>query len=384
MAAASGAFGRVALLGPAPPDRGGIAHETARLSRELSAITPLDYLTFSRPYPRWLDPRRFGVDQSLADAGARPLLDYRSPRSWRAAADEIVRLGAGALLVPWWTSFWALPVRGVFRRLASRAPAVRRVLLCHNVEEHESGAGRRLLSWGAFDAADAFVTHSESSRAELERRFPGRPAAAIPLPVPERPPFSRQAARQRLGLPESDPLVLFLGLVRAYKGVDLLLDAAPRIVRETGARVAVVGEVFPDARELAQRAAASVVRDRILWKDEYVPEPEMGVWLSACDAVALPYRRIAASAIAARAIAARRPMAAAAAGGLGETVVPGATGELFAAGDAHGLADAVRRVLDRGVETYRPGLDRAAEEASWPRYARRILDFLEGMPARRG
>jgi glycosyltransferase involved in cell wall biosynthesis len=368
---------RVALLGPAPPDRGGIAHETARLARELSRLTTLDYYTFSRPYPTWMDPRRFAVDPALPPAGAKPLLDYRSPRSWRSAADEIARGGAAAVLVPWWTSFWAVPMRGVFRRLAARAPAVARILVCHNVEEHESGAAKRWLSFGALDLAQAYVVHSESSLAELMRRFPGRPAEVVPLPVPEAPAISKEAARRRLGLPEHDPLVLFLGLVRAYKGVDLLLDAAPRIVASSGARIAVVGEVFPDARDLARRARTSPVADRILWRDEYVPEPEMGVWLAASDVLALPYRRISASAIAARAVAATRPMAAADAGGLPETVVPGVTGELFPAGNASSLADAVLTILERGFDAYREGLERAATAARWPRYAERVLAFAE-------
>lgn len=372
---------RVALLGPAPPDRGGIAHETARLARELSRIADLDYVTFSRAYPRWLDPRRFALDPRLPPAPARPLLDYLSPGSWRRTAQTIAARGTHALLVPWWTSFWALPVRAVFRAVRKRSADAVRVLLCHNVRDHESTPLKRLLTFGAFDAADGFLVHSEENHAELVRRFPERPVEAVPLPVLEEPTVGRADARGRLGLGPG-PLVLFLGLVRRYKGVDLLLDAAPRIVRETGVRVAVVGEVFPDARELAHRRDASPVRDRILWRDEYVSEEEMALWLAACDVVVLPYREISASAIAARALAARRPIAAAAVGGLKDAVLPGSTGELFPAGNADALADAVERVLGR-PEFYAAGLDQAAREAAWPRYARRVLDFLKIVRARK-
>jgi D-inositol-3-phosphate glycosyltransferase len=164
--------------------------------------------------------------------------------------------------------------------------------------------------------------------------------------------------------------------------VDVFL-AAPRIVRESGARIAVVGEVFPDASFLARLHRSSPMADRILWKDQYVSEEEMGMWLAASDVVVLPYREISGSAIAARAIGARRPIAAAAVGGLKDIVVPGVTGELFPAGDADGLADAVARVLTRGPAAYAPGLDRAARETSWPRYAERILSFLTSLPDRK-
>jgi glycosyltransferase involved in cell wall biosynthesis len=367
----------LAILGPAPPDRGGIAHETARLAAELSRLTSVQYLTFSRDYPRWLHPRRFGGDPRLSAAPAAPAFDYLSPRSWRVTAEKIADGGAAGVIVPWWTSFWGLPVRALFRRLARLAPETRRVLLCHNLEDHESGAFKRFLTLGAFSAADAFLVHSEKDRAEIERRFPRQAVAALPLPALD-PGADRETARKRLEV--EGPLALFLGLVRRYKGVETLLEAAPSIVRETGARIAVVGEVFPDAAELSRLRRSSAVAESILWKDEYVSEEEMGMWLAASDVVVLPYRKISGSAIAARAIGARRPIVAAAVGGLEDVVVPGVTGELFRPGDAGGLADAVSLVLSRGLSAYTPGLDRAAAETAWPRYAEKILSFIASLP----
>ena len=374
----------VAILGPAPPDRGGIARETALLAAELGRRTPTAWFTFSRRYPRWLDPRRFDVDAGLPESSAMPMLDYAAPGSWNRTAEAIVSRGPEALIVPWWTAFWGLPFRAVFRRVARLSPATRRVLLCHNVEDHEGGALRKFLAMGAFLAADGFVVHAAADRARLERLAPGRPSVVLAHPtaalIP--PPDSREEARRKLGLSVSEPLVLFLGLVRRYKGVDLLLEAAPEIVRRTRATIAIVGEVFPDARELLRRAEASPVRDRIQWKDSYVSEEEMTLWLAACDVVALPYRAISGSGIAARAFAAGRPVAAAAVGGLADAVEPGSTGELFPPGDSAALARAVETVLARGDDAYAPGLARAAERASWPLYVDALLKFIVDLRSR--
>jgi glycosyltransferase involved in cell wall biosynthesis len=368
------------ILGPSPPDRGGIARETRLLAEELSRRVEVGvrWLTFSRRYPRWLDPRRFDRDPALPPSGAEPVLDYASPLSWRRTAEAVAADGAEALLVPWWTAFWALPLRSVLRRVRALSPKTSRVLLCHNVEEHEGGALRRFLSVGAMTAADAFVCQSESDRALLERRAPGRSVRVLPHPVVRAggEPVSREAARERLGVPADGPLVLFLGLVRPYKGVDLLLDAAPEIARRTGARFAIVGEVFLDARDTMRWVDASPVRDRLLVHDAYVSEEAMATWLAACDVVVLPYRAISGSGIAARAIAAARPMAASGVGGLKEAVRPGVTGELFPPGDAAALAAAVQRVLARGADAYAPGLAEAAERYSWTRYVDELLEFL--------
>jgi glycosyltransferase involved in cell wall biosynthesis len=376
---------RVAILGPSPPDRGGIARETRLLAEELSRRADLGvrWLTFSRPYPRWLDPRRFDRDPSLPSSDAEPMLDWASPLSWKKTSEAITAGGAQALLVPWWTSFWALPLRSVLRHVGKRSAETRRVLLCHNVEEHEGGAFRRFLSVGAMTAADALVCQTEADRDLLSKRAPGRPACVLPHPVVRgNAPRSREEARARLSVPADGPLALFLGLIRRYKGVDLLLDAAPEIARRTGARVAIVGEVFPDARDTMRRVEASPVRDRLIVHDAYVSEDAMNDWLAACDVVVLPYRAISGSGIAARAIAASRPMAASAVGGLQDAVVPGSTGELFPPGDAAALAAAVQRALARGVDAYAPGLAEAAARFSWTRYVDELLGFLSSLPAR--
>lgn len=376
----SGGSRRVAILGPAPPDRGGIAHETRRLAEELSRLGRVDYFTFSRSYPRWLDPRRYARDAGLPPSPALPALDYRSPRTWAATAGRIAAAAPDALLVPWWTAFWGIPFRAVLRGVGRRLPAVPRVLLCHNVEDHEPHAIKRAITLAAFRAADGYVVHATADGQRIARELPGRPVAVLPLPAPAPPPLSQAEARRALGV--DGPLLLFLGLVRPYKGVDLLLAAAPRIVAETGARIAIVGEVFARSRRLEALRAASPVRDRILWVDRYVSEEEMALWLVAADAVAVPYRRVSGSAIAARAIGARRPIVAAAVGGLTDVVVPGSTGETFPPGDADALAGAARVVLARGAAGYAAGLGAAAERMAWPRYAEGILAFLGALTKR--
>jgi glycosyltransferase involved in cell wall biosynthesis len=367
---------RLAVLGPSPPDRGGIARETARLVEELGLIDPVLWLTFSRRYPRWLDPRRFDEHDGGRPEDALALLDYASPRSWRETARRAAEEADGGLIIPWWTAFWALPDRAVMRRVRRLSPSTPRVLLCHNVVDHEGGAVRALLSRGAITEADGFVVHAAADAERLTRIAPGRPVLTLPHPVEKIPDRERGETRRRLGLDAHTPLVLVLGLVRRYKGVDTLLDAAPAIVRDTGARIAVVGEVFPEARELTRRAASSAVAGSLIWKDAYVGEEEMRDWMFACDVAVLPYRAVSGSGIAARAFAAGRPVVAARVGGLRDSVAAGETGELFDPGDAAGLAAAVSTVLARPAGFYDVAVRTAAERASWPRYAQAVAGFV--------
>jgi D-inositol-3-phosphate glycosyltransferase len=359
---------RIAIVGPAPPDRGGIAQQTRLLAANLGADLAL-YASHARPYPRWLDPRRFADAPDLAgfEPASERIFDYARPSSWTRTAEAVRASGAQAVLVPWWTSFWALPVRGLFGRLAEIEPEIRRFLLCHNVVEHETTAWKRVLSRAAFARAHGMIVHSEGDRARLSGELARKTVRLLALPVERRPRPDRSRVRRELGI--EGPLVLFLGLVRRYKGVDVLLEAAPQIRAGSGATIAVVGEVFREARAQIRSAP-----DGVRLVDRYLREEEMDGWLAACDVVVCPYRRISSSAIAARAVGAGRPIVASDLPGF-RPFVGSETGELVPPGDAPALARAVLQVIARGVDSYGPALERVARRHDWSAYVAGIRDF---------
>jgi glycosyltransferase involved in cell wall biosynthesis len=231
---------RLALLGPGPPDRGGIAQQTMLLADALGPALA-GYFTYSRAYPRLINPRRFDVAPELLEAARKavPVLDWANPFSWKAAARRIAATEADAVIAPWWTAFWGPSLAGVFRATREDDARFRNILLCHHVFDHESAAWKKWLTWRAFAAADAVIAQSDADRDTIAARFPKMPIRVLPHPVEDRLLADREASRRKLGVEK--PLVLFLGLIRPYKGLDVLFDAAPRILDETGAGIAIVG-----------------------------------------------------------------------------------------------------------------------------------------------
>jgi glycosyltransferase involved in cell wall biosynthesis len=369
--------GRIALLGPGPPDRGGITHQTMLLADALGPRLA-GYFTYSRAYPRLVNPRRFDVAPELREAAGRvaPALDWANPFSWKETARRIAATNASAVVAPWWTAFWGLPLRGTFRGIRRHNTRIRNVLLCHHVFDHESAGWKKWLTWKAFAAADAVIAQSDADRDTIAARFSAMPIRVLPHPVEARPLADRVAARRKLGIDR--PLVLFLGLIRPYKGLDVLFRASPRIVEETGASIAVVGEVFPDSREEVARLMKLPVAAHVRLVDRYVTEGEMDEWLAACDVVVCPYRKNSGSGIAARAIAARRPVVASDQSGF-RPFVSSETGALVPEDDPRKLAEAASAVLRRGVEAYARALSDLVGTFSWAGYADAVESFIRGM-----
>jgi glycosyltransferase involved in cell wall biosynthesis len=347
---------RVALVGPLPPWRGGIADQTLRLARAMKhlGVAPRVF-TFRRRYPTFLypgpknredlfDEGKEGFLEGLGEV--RPILDGMNPFSFSSASKEILASGASLLVVPWWTAYFAPHVLLLLAGISRAAPGVTKLLLCHNVFDHERNPLKSALTRAVLRRADRFVVQNARSAGEILSERPDARVDVIPHPSEPRAVIpDRAAARARLGVPADVPLFLFSGFLRPYKGWDVLLEAfaaARRGVPE--AQLVLAGEAWGAARDVPARAPAGVRLEL-----RYLSEDERALWFAACDAVVCPYRQATGSGIAADALAFSRPVIGSAVDGLAGIVEEGRSGLLVPPGDAGALAAAMVRFVREGL-----------------------------------
>ena len=360
----------LAVVGPFHPYRGGIAHHTTLLARTLAARHPVLGVNFTRLYPGFLFPGRTQYDASvepLEPNGVEVvrLLDSIGPLSWWRAARAVRVRGCRLLLVQWWHPFFA-PAYASLARGVRRA-GVRVVYLCHNVLPHESSRLDAHLVRLGLGAADAYVVQSATDRDALVRLFPGRPQVLTPHPAYTffaSGRTDRAAARRGLGL--DGPVVLFFGLVRAYKGLDVLLRAVAQARQKIPLRLVVAGEFYEPRAPYERWLDELGIRDAVRFEDRYIPNEEVETYFRAADVVVLPYRSATQSGIVQIALAFERPVIVSDVGGLPEAVHPGETGEVVPAEDAPALAAALVGFFTTGApERMRPHLMRAVAEFGW-------------------
>jgi glycosyltransferase involved in cell wall biosynthesis len=344
----------VALVGPVPPWRSGIADQTLRLARAMEhlGVDPRVF-TFRRMYPRFLYPGKGTGDFLEGEEGfgtglpaVRPNLDGFNPLSFYSASKEILGSGASLVVIPWWTAYFAPHLLVLFAGLSRGASRPTTLLLCHNVFDHEQNPLKSALTRAVLRRADRFVVQNARSAGEIVSERPGAHVDVIPHPSEPRSVIpDRAAARARLGVPIDAPVFLFSGLLRPYKGWDVLLDAFPAVRKEiSGALLVLAGEPWGEACSLPGRAPAGVRLEL-----HYLSEDERALWFAACDAVVCPYRHATGSGIAADALAFSRPVIGSAVDGLAEIVEEGRSGLLVSPGDASALAAAMVRFVREGL-----------------------------------
>lgn len=374
----------VVLLGPVPPWRSGIADQTIRLARAMSrlGVSPL-VLTFSRMYPRALYPGEAdrGDGAFPGDVEVLPLLDGFDPLSFRRAAEVAADRGARLCVSAFWTSVFAPHIALFLSSNRAESPDAVRLLLCHNLADHEAGAPRRALARVALRRADVLAVQNAGDLATTRREVPEARAVLVPHPSEPAHRVPRAEARDRLGLPSNAPVFLFSGLLRPYKGWDVLLaafDEARRSLPE--AILLLAGEPWGEAKALAERPAPPGVRLLL----RFLPADERGLLFDACDAVVCPYRHATGSGIAADALAHGRPVIGSRVPGLAVVVEDGDSGLLVPPGDVPALAEALVRFVRDGLGArLSSGAEALGARFSPEGHARAILS-LGGIRARDG
>ena len=256
------------------------------------------------------------------------------------------------------------------------------VLTAHDVMPREVRPGARGGTPALLRAVDAVVVHSRAGarRVVEAAHVPHERVHVIPhgafthvAQAPEGPP-----PRALDGL-EGRPVVLFFGLLRPYKGIDLLVEAFAGLPGDPV--LLIVGMPRMPLEPLERRAHALGIADRVRFVPEFVPEADVAAYFRRADVVALPYREIEQSGVLHTALAFGSPLLVSAVGGFPEIsergaarlVEPGSVASLRA-GLAELLADdGARATLSRAA------LALAAGEHSWERAAALTEDLYRSL-----
>lgn len=355
----------MAVVGPTHPYKGGVAAHTTALAHELRrAGHDVELVSWRHLYPSLLYPGR----QKLGDE--RPDVEPFDRTSWGlrwARPDSWWRVGRRLrevdVIVIVHVVPPVVPAHLVLIRAArrSRGSRPRVVGVVHNVLPHESQPGAGLLMRRFFSALDGTVVHS-AEQGGLAEGLGARHVEVVDLPphLPGGPPVPRH--------PHDGPArLLALGLVREYKGIDLVLEALRDVPDVT---LTIAGELWGAAGERVRTLAADpLIADRVDLRPGYVPADRIAPLLAEHDALMLAYRSATSSQNVLLAHHHGLPVVVSRVGTLPDGVRDGIDGLVVEPDDTASLVAALRRMADRdSLEKFRAGVQPPDLVRPWTRY----------------
>lgn len=201
----------------------------------------------------------------------------------------------------------------------------------------------------AIATIDQIVTVSASIGAATDAvGTPRRPVRVVPNGADTSVfhPRDRTEMRRRLGLPQGERIISFVGKLEPRKGVDHLVEAMG-LLAERPARtpLLVAVGIGPMRQGLEARAAALGIADRIRFVGK-VPHDDVALWMAAGDVFVLPSLSEGLPTVVCEAMNVGLPVVATAVDGTPEIVRDGETGLLVAPRDPVALANALARVIE--------------------------------------
>lgn len=372
---------RIALLSCFYPFRGGISQFNASLYLELGKSHTVKAFNFTRQYPEFLFPGKTQYvtkDDDAVPIESDALLDTANPftygRTYRAIRDWEPDL----VIISYWMSYFAPSLGYIARRLRKRCKVIS---ILHNVVPHEPRFFDAPLTRYFLSGCTGNVTLCDEVAEDLKRLSPKAPNITLFHPIyghfGEKMP--REEAEKALGLKPGMRNLLFFGLIRDYKGLDILLDAFGKL--DSGYQLIVAGEPYGSFVKYRNIIDRSPAKDRIRLFTRYIKDSEVKVFFSASDLAVLPYRSATQSGISAIAYHFEVPMVVTDVGGLRQSIGDCGTGLVAPKADAECVVREIRTYFsDANLKTLCVNSIRAEKDRlSWRTFSKRLLEFSDNL-----
>ena len=369
---------KVAFLSTFYPFRGGIAQFNAALYRALENLGhEVKAFNFSVQYPAALFPGKTQKVTSEDIADAIPSvrsLNAVNPASYWSTAKKIKQYQPDLLVVGYWMPFMAPSLGTVIKRLEKH---IKIVSIVHNAIPHETSKLDTILGNYFFNHNTKVIALSKAVEQDINSAYP-----SIKTKVLHHPTYThfgnlipKSDAREKLGIGSDKIVLLFFGLVRPYKGLDVLLSTLALLDQRF--QLVIAGETYGSFSAYQEIIDKNNLSNRIFHFDQYISDDEVSTYFSVADTCVLPYKSATQSGVVAIAQHFGVPVFVSDVGGLNEFIIHEKTGFLMEAPCAELFAESIKNAVEtKQLEKVRAFLNQETEDQlSWEDFAQAVIDF---------
>lgn len=369
---------KIAVLSCFYPYRGGISQFNACLYEELGKEHVVKAFNFKRQYPEFLFPGKtqyVTADDEAVPVESVSLLDTANPFTYHSTYREIRDWKPDVLIVRYWMSYFAPSLGYITRKMKKHCKVIS---ILDNVVPHEQHFFDTPLTRYFLKGSTGCVTLCDAVSKDLLRISPEARYTVIQHPLYSHfgDKKDRTEAEEKLGLVHGKKNILFFGLIRTYKGLDILLEAFGMLPEDY--QLIIAGEPygsFDKYQEIIDRIPG---KERISMNLKYIKDSEVTNYFSAADVAVLPYRSATQSGISSISYHFEVPMIVTDVGGLKETIGDRGTGLVASEGTPETIRTEILRYFSdpRIKEECVRNIRLEKERLSWKTFARKLIDFI--------
>jgi D-inositol-3-phosphate glycosyltransferase len=372
----------ICSIGPAYPYRGGLASFNDRLAQQFYAEGHnIEIVTFSMQYPRFLFPGKTQYTDGPApeDIIITRMINSLNPLNWISTGLKIKNKNPDILLIRYWLPFMA-PCFGTLARIAKSNRHTKVICIFDNVVPHERRPGDKILTGFFTGSIDGAIVMSQTVYDDLRAFSKNTPVKLTPHPLFDNygPKVTREEALSVLNLDGDNSYLLFFGFIRAYKGLDLLINAfSDARLRNRRLKLIIAGEFYEDDTPYRELIKKYNIQDDIIIFDHFIMDSEVSVFFGVADIVVQPYKSATQSGVTQIAYQFEKPMLVTDVGGLREIVPEGKCGYVVNP-EATEITEAILDFYDNDrKEFFTEGVRQEKAKFTWDKMTKSIVEVYD-------
>ena len=361
------------FLGPVHPYRGGIADTQLALGEELKKQGfTIQMWNFSHLYPSILFPgeSQFSDEEKTITANVHQKIHAYNPWQWNKIAKEINALQPKTVIFRDWTPFLAPAWTYIAQKLSAK---IRKIGWVDNWIAHEPKPWDRWMTKRFEKQMHGFTTLSKAIGQQItqaSKKAVWSGFHPIDSNLPKK--VSRSLARKHLEYNSESTLILFFGLIRPYKGLDILLRA---LQDRSSIHLFIAGESYENEKKYRLLIEQMGLEKRVQWDNRFVRHQEAAYYFSACDGVVLPYRNASQSGVVSLAYHFETPLLVTNHEGIATPVRKNQTG-VVCQPTPRAIAKGIQELVDPNNNlTFRKNLRQTKTDYNWEKYAKEFSHF---------
>ena len=367
---------RILLVGPFPPYRGGISMFNHSLSQELQKDHEVHRISFSLQYPKLLFPGKTQYSNFNGEPASESINSV-NPLSWRKTANDINKIYPDLIIFQYWMPFFAPAFTSIAKRLKKSCDA-KIIVNCHNITAHEPKPWDNQMTKSFFSYCDGFMVMSNTVEADLKAIKSNPKYKRSPHPIYDvfGDSVDKDKARNSLGLGQEN-IILYFGLIRDYKGLDILLDSAKLLKnRMKKFKILVAGECYGNENKYIQLAQENNVMDIIDFRFDFVPNEKVSQYFCASDLVVLPYKSATQSGVVPIAYHFDKPVVVSNVGGLHEIVEEGKSGYVCDP-TPESISEMIIKFFNEDAVQFTEFISKYKQNFSWSNYINVLMELAD-------
>jgi len=367
------------FIGPAYPYRGGIAAFNENLAKTFQSNGwDCKMITFTQQYPDFLFPgkNQLTTEDTPPNLSIKRGIYSTNPLSWLKISKEIVSEKPDVVITQYWMPFMAPAFGTILRGIKKSLKTVKCITVVHNFKPHESRIGDKQLNKFIANRTDHMICLSDSVANEIKESLPDKSMSTLFHPIYDHygEKIDQKIAQSSLGLDPNYTYLLFFGLVRMYKGLDLLIEALPFIQTDKPYKLIIAGEFYEDQKKYEKLIQEKNLQDKIIIHNKYIANEDVPKYFCASDIIVLPYRTATQSGVVPVAIHFDKMVIVTKVGSLSNLISKHKIGWVSES-NSESIAGHIERFLNN-TETLRPDFESIKKDLSWQAFFDNFVDQL--------